>query len=80
MPTAVCDLRYLMALAIFPPGQFGFFAQASDPLGGVFLVPSGLPSIWLIDFPPVALWPWLAAAMPILNLMLLAGLCHRRSA
>jgi hypothetical protein len=73
---AVLAAAYVAALAIFLVATFGLFGQAQDPLGGVFLIPLGLPWILLVDSAPENLWPWLAAAAPLVNLVLLAGLCR----
>lgn len=68
-------LAYGAALAIYCIAELGLLGQPRDPLGGVFLVPLGLPWNRLVARAPEALWPWLAAAAPALNLLLIAGAC-----
>ncbi len=68
---------YLLALGVFAIGTFGLFGEARDPLSGVFLIPLGLPWNLLVDVFPEPLWPWLAAAAPVLNLVLLRLICRR---
>lgn len=67
---------YVAALALYVIAEFGLFGQPRDPLGGVFLIPLGLPWNLLVDRAPEALWPLLAAAAPVINLLLLVGLCR----
>lgn len=67
---------YLLALIIALPGTFGLFGIETDPLAGVFLIPLGLPWNLLIDAFPAPLWPWLAAAAPLLNLLGLWTVCR----
>jgi hypothetical protein len=73
---------YFAALALYGIGERGLFGQPRDPLAGVFLVLLGLPWNRAVDLAPEPLWPWLAAAAPALNLLLLFGiwrLAHARS-
>lgn len=72
----VFAVAYVAALAIYLIAEFGLFGQPRDPLGGVFLIPLGLPWNLLVDRAPEVLWPWLAAAAPAINLLLLAALCR----
>ena len=67
---------YLVALALLLIGTFGLFGQERDPLAGVFLIPLGLPWILWLDWASDSLRPWLAAAAPMLNLLILAALCR----
>lgn len=69
-------LAYLAALAVLAIGTFGLFGQQGDPLSGIFLLPLGLPWNRMIDVFPEPLWPWLAAAAPGVNLLIVRGLCH----
>ncbi|MCC1494525.1 hypothetical protein [Cognatishimia sp. F0-27] len=69
-------LLWVLAIALFLIGQFGLFGQDADPLAGVFLVPLGLPWNRFIDIAPEALWPWLAALAPLINLALLSMICR----
>jgi hypothetical protein len=69
-------LAWAAALAIYGIGALGLFGQSPDPLAGVYLILLGLPWNRAVDVAPEPLWPWLAAAAPLLNLLLLAGLCR----
>ena len=69
-------VAYVAALAIYFIAEFGLFGQPRDPLGGVFLIPLGLPWNLLVDRAPEGLWPRLAAAAPVINILLLVGLCR----
>lgn len=71
----IAGVLYLVALALLLIGTFGLFGQARDPLSGVFLLPLGLPWVWLVDLAPEPAWPWLAALAPALNLGILLALC-----
>lgn len=73
---AVFGVAYVGALAIYLIAEFGLFSQPRDPLGGVFLIPLGLPWNRLVDMAPEGLWPWLAAAAPVINLLLLVAICR----
>lgn len=75
--TWVFGLLYLLALTVFLIGSFGLFGRARDPLAGVYLVLLGLPWNRLVDLAPEGLWPWLAAASPAVNLMVIRGICCR---
>ncbi|MCT8160022.1 hypothetical protein [Pseudoruegeria sp. SHC-113] len=66
---------YILALFLFLVGTFGWFGQTRDPLSGIFLIPLGLPWNLMIEGFPEALWPWLGAAAPTLNLVLLRLIC-----
>ena len=73
---------YILALAAFLSGTIGWFGVARDPLSGVFLIPLGLPWNLLVERFPEPVWPWLAAAAPAINLILLRLVCghaHRRA-
>ena len=67
---------WVFAIVILLIGQFGLFGQERDPLAGVFLVPLGLPWNLFIDVAPEASWPWLAALVPLINLVLLSAICR----
>ncbi|TCO71557.1 hypothetical protein [Rhodovulum euryhalinum] len=69
-------LLYLVALGLFAVGTLGLFGAERDPLAGVFLIPLGLPWNRLVDTFPEPLWPWLAAAAPLLNVAILTALCR----
>lgn len=68
---------YLVALALLLIGTFGLFGQERDPLSGVFLLPLGLPWVWLVDLAPEPAWPWLSSLAPLLNLGIIVALCRR---
>ena len=67
---------YLVALALFVIGTFGLFGSDPGPLAAIYLVPLGLPWIRFVDLFPEALWPWLGASSPLVNIFLLHML-HR---
>ncbi len=67
-------LAWVVALGLYAIGTFGLFGQQRDPLAGIFLIPLGLPWSRLVDRAPEALWPLLAAAAPLINLVLLVAL------
>ncbi len=58
---------YVLALLVWLAGTFGLFGAERDPLSAVFLMPLGLPWNLLVDRLPEPLWPWLAAAAPLVN-------------
>jgi hypothetical protein len=67
---------YVLALLAWLAGIFGWFGIGQDPLSGIFLVPLGLPWNRFVDLLPQQTWPWAAAAAPLVNLLLIAGLCR----
>lgn len=67
---------YVLALAVFATGTFGLFGTEPDPLSGVYLIPLGLPWNRFVDQAPEALWPWLTAAAPAVNLAVIALGCR----
>ena len=67
---------YLVALALLLIGTFGLFGQERDPLSGIFLIPLGLPWVFLLDGVSDGLKPWLVALAPALNLFILMALCR----
>lgn len=67
---------YLAALCLFAIGTFGLFGTEPGPLAGVFLVPLGLPWNMMLGYFPAPALPWLAAAAPLANLLLLWALCR----
>ncbi|MDA0962308.1 MAG: hypothetical protein O2898_05255 [Proteobacteria bacterium] len=76
----VFGLLYLVALALLVIGLFGLFGTEPGPLAGVFVIPLGMPWIKLVDALPEPLWPWAAAASPLVNLLILTALCRFTSA
>lgn len=72
----VFGLAYVAALALLAIGLFGLFGQERDPLSAVFLIPLGLPwNMHLDGFSDIAR-PWLMAATPLLNFIILTVLCR----
>ena len=69
-------VAYALALGLLAIGTIGLFGQERDPLSGFFLIPLGLPWVFLLDPVPDALKPWTAMAAPALNLALLWALCR----
>ncbi len=67
-------IAWLIALVLLLIGTFGWFGQEKDPLAGVFLLPLGLPWIYLLG--PSEGSPWIAIAAPGFNLALLWALCR----
>jgi hypothetical protein len=73
----IFTVLYAAALALLAIGTFGLFGNEPGPLAGVFLIPLGLPWNRLIDFLPESGWyPWLAAAVPLVNLAIIWGVCR----
>ncbi|HSF19526.1 MAG TPA: hypothetical protein VLK65_28645 [Vicinamibacteria bacterium] len=73
----IFGLAYLAALVLFVIGTFGLFGSERGPLAGVFLLPLGVPWIWLVDLAPERFWPWLLAAAPVVNLAILWAMCQK---
>lgn len=69
---------YVVALALYLIGNYGWLGSPRGPLAGVFLLPLGLPWIWWLDGLPSAMLPMTAIAAPLLNLLLLWSLCRWR--
>lgn len=67
---------YLIALGLLVVGTFGLFGQERDPLSGVFLLPIGLPWNLFLDGFGEDVRPFLAAAAPALNLLILSWICR----
>lgn len=67
---SVFSTLYLLALAVLAVGTFGLFGQERDPLSAVFLVPLGVPWIWLADRLGMGGAPVLILA-PLINLAIL---------
>jgi hypothetical protein len=72
----IVGASYLVALALLLIGTFGLFGQERDPLSGIFLIPLGLPWVFLLDGVSDGLKPWLVALAPALNLFILMALCR----
>lgn len=70
-------LAYLAALILFLVGTFGLFGSPQGSLAGVFLIALGLPWNQLVDWAHDPVRPVLAAAAPLLNLLILLALCAR---
>ena len=72
----VLALLYAAALGLWLVGTFGLLGHERDPLAGIFLVPLGWPWNRAVDVAPEPLWPWLAAAAPLVNIALVVVLCR----
>ncbi len=70
-------LAYLAALGLLLVGTLGLFGNERDPLAGLFLLPLGIPWIWLTGSLPDTVRPWAAMAAPAINLLILYLLCTR---
>jgi hypothetical protein len=73
---AAFAIAYVIALVLFVIGTYGLFGSPSGPLAGVFLVPLGIPWIFMLDGLSENLKPWLGILAPGLNLALLWLLCR----
>ncbi len=73
--SVVFGVLYTVALGLFAVGTFGLFGQPTDPLAGVFLIPLGVPWIYMIDGFPEAIRPWAVALAPLLNWFLFGLFC-----
>lgn len=73
---AIAVVVYLMAIGIGLIGTYGWFEQEQDPLSWVFVIILGQPWVSWIGDVSDPLSRWLAAVAPLLNLILLAGVCH----
>ena len=72
---AIFAAAYGVALLVYFTGIFGWFGQDTDPLSGIFLIPLGLPWIWL-DVPE-NIAPVFGACAPLINLGLIWMLCRK---
>ncbi len=73
---AVFATAYLIALGLLVIGTFGLFGSPSGPLAGIFLVPLGVPWIYMFDGVSENLKPWVGILAPGLNLALLWLICR----
>lgn len=80
---AIFAVLYVIALGLLIIGTYGLFGQETDPLSGVFLIPLGMPWIWLADRLGMV-GPAVAILAPLVNLLILFAiyrlLARRRSA
>jgi hypothetical protein len=67
---------YLVAMVLLLIGTFGLFGSPSGPLAGIFLVPLGIPWVFMLEGFSDTLKPWLAALAPGLNLVSLLSICR----
>lgn len=74
--SAIFVVLYLLALALFLIGTFGWFGQEKDPLSGVFLLPLGLPWNQFLGGTPDWVRAWLAAGAPLVNVAILITACR----
>ncbi|ODT13819.1 MAG: hypothetical protein ABS35_36760 [Kaistia sp. SCN 65-12] len=70
-------LLYLATLAYAAVSATGWFDFAPAPLAGVFLVVIGLPWTLAAAWFPDQWQPFVAAAAPLVTLVLLWAYCHR---
>lgn len=70
-------LLYLATLAYAAVSATGWFDFAPAPLAGVFLVVIGLPWTLAAAWFPDQWQPFVAAAAPLMTLILLWAYCHR---
>jgi hypothetical protein len=73
---SILTAAYLVGLVIGLIGTFGWFGQERDPLSWVYVVMLGQPWVRWIGGLPDAVRPWISAATPLLNLLLLFVLCR----
>jgi len=69
-------IAYLIALVLYIFGTYGLFGSPSGPLAGVFLVPLGVPWIFMLDGLSESLKPWVGILAPGVNLALLWFVCR----
>ena len=72
----VVATAYVIALVLFLIGTFGLFGEEKDPLSGVFLLPLGLPWNQFLDGFSGTARAVAAAAAPLVNILILSGLCR----
>ncbi len=73
---AAFAIAYVIALVLFVIGTYGLFGSPSGPLAGIFLVPLGVPWIFMLEGLSENFKPWLGILAPGLNLALLWLLCR----
>jgi hypothetical protein len=73
---AVFGITYVIALGLLLVGTLGLFGSPSGPLAGIFLIPLGIPWIFMLESVSDTLKPWLAALTPGLNLAVLWFICR----
>lgn len=69
---------YLISAVLFLIGTFGLFGSETGPLAGIFLIPLGIPWIFLSDFVPTGFALWLGLCAPLINLALIRIVCLKR--
>ena len=74
--TVAFAVLYSAALLLLAFGTFGWMGVERDPLAAVYLVPLGLPWNRFLDGFPAGWLPWLAAAAPLVNLLLMVLICR----
>jgi len=72
----VFGITYVIALGLFLVGTLGLFGSPSGPLAGGFLIPLGMPWVFMLESVSDTLKPWLAALAPGLNLAVLWLICR----
>jgi hypothetical protein len=73
-------LLYVAALVLFVIGHFGLFGSQPGPLSGIFLVPLGVPWIYLANVVPITESGliWVGLLSPLINLVLIYSICRLR--
>lgn len=66
----------MLSLAAIAISYFNLFGQERDPLSAIPLVLLGQPWVRFLDPFPEPWRPWLAGLTPVLNLIILAGICR----
>ena len=70
-------IAYLLALGVFVVGQIGFSGSVKDPFAGVYLIPLGLPWVYVFDFNSLSdnAANWLRVLSPVLNYFFITATC-----
>ena len=66
---------YVLAIAIWALGTFGWFGVEKDPLSGVFLIILGQPWVRWIDALPEVMWPAGGILTPLINVAIISSIC-----
>ena len=74
---AAFAILYGLALLVFLTGTFGWFSQPTSPLSPVYLIPLGLPWVFLADVVADSLGPVVGVLAPAVNLAILIAICRR---
>ncbi|MCF6272193.1 MAG: hypothetical protein L3J37_03240 [Rhodobacteraceae bacterium] len=69
------SILYVAALGIWIISEYGLFGQDSTAFSGIFLVFFGMPWSMMSNIGPESIWPYLTALTPLINILLLVGIC-----